>query len=30
VTELTREAGDVLTTPVLPGLQIPLSPIFRD
>jgi len=30
VTELTREAGDVLTTPVLPGLQIPLSLIFRD
>ena len=27
--ELSREAGDVLTTPLLPGLEIPLSRIFR-
>jgi Uma2 family endonuclease len=27
--ELSREAGDVLTTPVLPGLDIPLARIFR-
>jgi len=28
--ELSREAGDVLTTPLLPGLEIPLSRIFRE
>jgi Uma2 family endonuclease len=28
--ELTREAGDVLTTPLLPGLDMPLERIFRD
>ena len=28
--ELTREAGDVLTTPLLPGLDLPLERIFRD
>ena len=28
--ELTREAGDVLTTPLLPGLEMPLSRIFRE
>jgi Uma2 family endonuclease len=27
--ELSREAGDVLTTPLLPGLDIPLARIFR-
>ena len=27
--ELTREAGDVLTTPLLPGLELPLARIFR-
>ncbi|HEY3130560.1 MAG TPA: Uma2 family endonuclease [Acidobacteriota bacterium] len=27
--ELSREAGDALSTPLLPGLQIPLSEIFR-
>ena len=27
--ELTREAGDVLTTPLLPGLSLPLSRIFK-
>jgi Uma2 family endonuclease len=27
--ERSREAGDVLTTPVLPGLDIPLARIFR-
>ena len=27
--ELSREAGDVLTTPLLPGLDMPLSRIFR-
>jgi Uma2 family endonuclease len=27
--ELSREAGDVLTTPLLPGLDIPLSRVFR-
>jgi Uma2 family endonuclease len=26
--ELSREAGDVLTTPYLPGLEIPLSRVF--
>jgi len=30
VTELSREAGDVLTTSLLPGLELPLSRIFRD
>jgi Uma2 family endonuclease len=30
VTELSREAGDVLTTPLLPGLDLPLSRIFRE
>lgn len=28
--ELSREAGDVLTTPLLPGLDMPLARIFRD
>jgi len=28
--ELSREAGDVLTTPLLPGLELPLVRIFRD
>jgi Uma2 family endonuclease len=28
--ELWRENGDILTTPVLPGLQMPLDQIFRD
>jgi Uma2 family endonuclease len=28
--ELSREAGDVLTTTVLPGLELPLSRIFRE
>lgn len=28
--ELWREAGDVLTTPLLPGLEIPLLHVFRD
>jgi Uma2 family endonuclease len=28
--ELSREAGDVLTTPLLPGLDLPLARIFRD
>ena len=27
--ELSLEAGDVLTTPLLPGLELPLSEIFR-
>jgi hypothetical protein len=26
----SREAGDVLTTNPLPGLDLPLAPIFRD
>jgi Uma2 family endonuclease len=26
--ELSREAGDILTTPLLPGLELPLSRIF--
>jgi Uma2 family endonuclease len=30
VTELSREADDVLTTPLLPGLDLPLTRIFRD
>jgi Uma2 family endonuclease len=29
-TELTREAGDILTTPLLPGFALPLERIFRD
>ena len=29
-TELSREAGDVLTTALLPGLELPLARIFRD
>ena len=29
VIELSAEAGDVLTTPLLPGLEIPLSRMFR-
>lgn len=29
VVELSAEAGDVLTTPLLPGLEIPLSRVFR-
>jgi Uma2 family endonuclease len=28
--ELSREADDVLTTPLLPGLGLPLARIFRD
>ena len=28
--ELSREAGDVMTTALLPGLQIPLTRVFRD
>jgi Uma2 family endonuclease len=28
--ELSREAGDVLTTPLLPGLELPLAAIFKD
>jgi Uma2 family endonuclease len=28
--ELLREAGDVLTTPLLPGLEIPLARVFRE
>lgn len=30
VRELSREAGDVLTTPLLSGLELPLSRIFRE
>jgi Uma2 family endonuclease len=30
VTELSREAGDVVTTPLLPGLDLPLTRIFRE
>jgi hypothetical protein len=29
-TELSREAGDVLTSPLFPGLDIPLSHVFGD
>jgi Uma2 family endonuclease len=29
-TELAREAGDVLTTSLLPGLELPLARIFRE
>ena len=28
--ELSREAGDVLTTPLLPGLDMPLARIFQE
>ena len=28
--ELSREAGDVLTTPLLPGLELALAWIFKD
>ena len=28
--ELSREAGDVLATPLLAGLDLPLTRIFRD
>ena len=28
--ELTREAADVLITPLLPGLEMPLARIFED
>jgi Uma2 family endonuclease len=28
--ELSRSAGDVVTTPLLPGLTLPLTRIFRD
>lgn len=28
--ELSRERGDVLTTPLLPGLELPLEKIFED
>jgi Uma2 family endonuclease len=28
-TELSRDAGDLLTTPLLPGLQLPLARIFK-
>lgn len=28
--ELSREAGELLTTPLLPGLEMPLARIFRD
>jgi Uma2 family endonuclease len=28
--ELSRESGDVLTTPLLPGLDLALARIFRD
>jgi Uma2 family endonuclease len=30
VAELSLEAGDRLTTPLLPGLEMPLSKIFQD
>jgi Uma2 family endonuclease len=29
VAELSAEAGDVLTTPLLPGLEMPLSELFE-
>jgi Uma2 family endonuclease len=29
-TELAREHGDVLTTPLLPGLEMALARIFRE
>ena len=28
--ELSREHGDVLTSPLLPGLELPLARVFRD
>ena len=28
--ELSREAGDVLTTTLMPGLDLPLARIFRE
>ena len=28
--ELSREAGDVLTAPLFPGLDIPLAHVFGD
>jgi Uma2 family endonuclease len=28
--ELSHEAGDVVTTPLLPGLEIPLAGVFRE
>jgi Uma2 family endonuclease len=28
--ELSAETGDVLTTPLLPGLEIPLARVFGD
>jgi|SRR5262245_15874027 len=28
--ELSREADDTLTTPLLPGLELPLTRIFRE
>jgi Uma2 family endonuclease len=28
--ELSRDNGDVLTTPLLPGLELPLARIFRE
>jgi Uma2 family endonuclease len=28
--ELSLEAGDTLTTPLLPGLELPLGQIFKD
>ena len=28
--EISRKAGDVLTTPLLPGLELPLARIFKD
>ena len=28
--ELSREAGEGLSTPLLPGLDLPLARIFRD
>jgi Uma2 family endonuclease len=30
VVEFSRNAGDVLTTPLLPGLEIPLERLFRE
>ena len=28
--ELTSDQGDVLTTPLLPGLELPLAAVFED
>ena len=28
--ELSRDAGDVLRTPLLPGLEVPLAAIFKE